>query len=270
MKFLKYLNILSIDVVLASLAIAYMIANLHDLDMQWSVYTALGSMVWLIYTFDHLMDAKSIGDDLVSERHVFHHIYFKQIVYCWLFVLLTSVFTLVPQLPLKTILYGVYGTVFVISHFVLVKLLGSKLAIWIQKEFGVALVFTLGVFIGPLSYIPELNGEIFIEFSRLFLVAFFNLIMFSFFDLEIDTKQNQTSLTRYLGKEKTQFFLLGIDALFVITLLFQHFDQSLYFYSSVLFFYNLMVFSAFNKIIEKQYRFLGDSILIGAALIPFT
>ena len=167
-KFLKYINILSIDVILASLAIAFMIDELHSLSMHWSVYGALGSMVWLIYTFDHLMDAKSIGRDLVSDRHQFHRTYFKQIVYIWSCILVLSAIVLLPFLPNRTILYGVFASTFVVVHFMLVKMLGSKLAIWIQKEFGVALVFTLGVFVGPISYLKGFNVDFVFEFLRLF------------------------------------------------------------------------------------------------------
>jgi hypothetical protein len=269
MKFFKYINILSLDVILASLAIAFMIDELHALGMHWSVYGALGSMVWLIYTFDHLMDAKTIGEDLISQRHQFHERNFKQIIYVWLAILLLSVFVLLPVLPSRTILYGVFASVFVIVHFVFVKLLGSKLAIWVQKEFGVALVFTLGVFVGPLSYVPEVDLSLFTEFTRLFLVAFFNLIMFSLFDLGIDQAQQQTSLTRYLGIKRTYLFLLGIDGLFLLTFLFNHFDSSFYFYSFILLFYNAMVFLKISIKMKERYRLVGDSILIVAAFVPF-
>ena len=269
MRFFNYINILSIDVVLASLSIAFMLDSLHTLNMHWSVYGALASMVWLIYTFDHLMDAKSIGLNLVSDRHKFHDQYFKELVYVWSLIFLISAFILLPYLPERTILYGVFGSVFVIVHFVFVKLLGSKLSIWIQKEFGVALVFTLGVFIGPLSYVTELESSLFVEFSRLFLVAFFNLIMFSLFDVDLDQAQKQTSLSQYLGKKGTNRFLLGIDGLFLFTFFFEHFDSSFYFYSFVLLFYNGLTFLNWNINIEKKYRLIGDFILIGAGLVPF-
>jgi hypothetical protein len=226
-------------------------------------------MVWLIYTFDHLMDAKSIGDNLISDRHKFHLQYFKPIVYVWLGVLLCSVFILLPNLPHQTIIYGVFASTFVIVHFVLVKLLGSKLSIWIQKEFGVALVFALGVFIGPISYISEFDNTIYLEFTRLFLVAFFNLVMFSLFDFQVDLEQKQTSLTQYLGKKRTHFFLLGIDGLYAVTMFFSHFDPSFYFYSFVLVFYNLMIFLNCSSRLNNGYRLVGDSILIAAVLVTW-
>ena len=269
MRFLKYINILSLDVVLAAWSIAFMLSNLHEIHMHWSVYCSLSVTVWLIYTFDHLMDARSIGANLVSDRHKFHKDHFNTILYGWSIILIASVFVLLPRLPHKTILYGVFGSALVVGHFVLVKLLGSKLSVWIQKEFGVALVFSLGVFTGPLSYMKEFDVNLLAEFTRLFLVAFFNLIMFSLFDLGIDKTQNQTSLTRYLGVKRTYILLLSIDFIFVLTLFFCHFDSSLYFYSSVLFFYNILVLIKFNSKSVKQYRLIGDSILIGAALVPF-
>ncbi len=254
---------------LASLAIAYMLSFLHALEMHWSVYGALGASVWLIYTFDHLMDANTIGVSVISERHQFHNRYFKQIVYLWSLTLIVSGFVLLPNLPPKTILYGVVGCAVVIVHFVFVKLLGSKLSIWIQKEFGVALVFTLGVFVGPLSYVNDLTQLILIEFVRLFFVSFFNLVMFSLFDLEIDSAQNQTSIARYLKLKGTYSLLLLIDLLFLSSLFFYHFDSSCYFYAFVLVFYNGLVFLKLKGKIMQYYRFFGDLVLIGAVVVPF-
>jgi len=246
-----------------------MLAFVHNLDMHWSVYTALAVMVWLIYTFDHLMDAKSIGANVTSDRHRFHQQYFKQIIYYWSVLLIASAFVLLPHLPHRTILFGVLGSVFVIVHFVFVKLLGSKLSVWIQKEFGVALVFTLGVFIGPLSYLKSFDDALLLDFIRLFLVAFFNLIMYSLFDLGIDRAQNQTSLTRYLGEKNTRFFLIGLDSLFLLTCVFNQFNSSFFFFFFVLLFYNGMVFLKLGGKTQQYFRLVGDSILIGAVLVPF-
>jgi hypothetical protein len=93
--------------------------------------------------------------------------------------------------------------------------------------------------------------------------------MFSLFDLGIDQAQQQTSLTRYLGIKRTYLFLLGIDGLFLLTFLFNHFDSSFYFYSFILLFYNAMVFLKISIKMKERYRLVGDSILIVAAFVPF-
>lgn len=181
---------------------AFATATLLQVSIPWSVYACLGGAVWLVYTIDHLLDAKQIDEKAVSSRHQFHRDYFALIIRLWIAVLVATLIITIFWLPLITIKFGLVAVGLVIIHLVLVKLLGTKLSILVQKEFGVAMAYAVGVVVGPLSLAGELS-EAFIYFtSQVFLLAFINLLEFSYFDKRIDQLQGQVSLSLVLGRKK--------------------------------------------------------------------
>src|SRR5690606_11649255 len=75
--FYRYLQTLSIDIVLGACAGMLFFDRLIEAELNLIVYLLLGLAVWCIYTFDHLLDARQIGKHASTFRHAFHQEHFK-------------------------------------------------------------------------------------------------------------------------------------------------------------------------------------------------
>lgn len=262
----KNLQLLSIDVVIGACMMAFATSLVLEVSIPWSVYFCLGGAVWLVYTIDHLLDAREIQQKVVSERHSFHLQYFNTLIKVWLVVLALVLTVTLTWLPIVTIKFGLIAAALVVMHLVLVKMLGTKLSILVQKEFGVAIAYVVGVTIGPLSLSEQVPRAFYFYAVQVFLLAFINLLEFSYFDKRVDQLQGQVSLSVILGRNKLQILII---ALLVICF-------SLSLYSIMLFGLNsldLVLFSAWAVLMlimltpktfirNDYYRVFGDMVFL--------
>src|SRR5687767_3029402 len=89
-KFYRLLNILSIDVALGSVCCAAWFAEIFNVNLKPYVLMALGLTVWIIYTIDHLLDARKIHVSASTERHRYHQTNFTPLLYALLIALLVD------------------------------------------------------------------------------------------------------------------------------------------------------------------------------------
>ncbi|NND15102.1 MAG: hypothetical protein HKN89_02110, partial [Eudoraea sp.] len=68
----KYIQAFSIDIALGGVLGALFIARYLGVELDYLVVIELFITVWLIYTFDHLVDSGSGRYDLVAYRHKIH------------------------------------------------------------------------------------------------------------------------------------------------------------------------------------------------------
>lgn len=197
LKAYKYLNVLSIDVVFGACISSLFLADYLAVSLPFSIIWCLALVVFLIYTSDHLMDAQKIKHAAHTERHFFHQKHFLTMF--WICVL-TALLGMVSLfwLPDKTFIYGLYLMALVIAYFILLKLSGSK-AIF-HKELIIALIYTLGIFLGPISvFTGEINFMLIMVFIQFFILAFSNLLLFSCYENEMDKKDGHTSFVKFAG-----------------------------------------------------------------------
>lgn len=207
----RFIQALSVDVAVGAIIMSAWVARLLHVEMHWSVYVAMGLCTWLVYTLDHLIDAKDLDESAVTLRHRVHVRCFKPITYSWLFLLVVALSVVVLYLPLQTILYGLGALTIVTIHFVLVYLLGKRVSVLVHKELGVALAYAFGVFVGPVSYLDFNSPKVLFLFGAIFFIALLNLLLFSYFDYEADQNQGQTSIVRGLGIRRS-LVLIGCTA----------------------------------------------------------
>ncbi len=203
MRFYQYIAILSLDVVLGACAMASMFAEVLQVQMPWSVYTALGLGVWLVYTLDHLLDAREVGKKAITPRHSFHVRHFRSLVMVWGGVLLVSLPVIFFYLPAETIRWGMWIIGFSGVHLALVKLVGSKVSLFVQKELSVATVYSLGVAVGPFSLSESYSPMFFLLLLQVFVFGMINLLELSYFEVRADSSQGQASLSQRLGMKRT-------------------------------------------------------------------
>lgn len=267
LKAYKILQLLSIDVVIGACATSFLVAQVLGITLPSIIYFSLGTSVWLTYTIDHLLDAKANTKQVVTPRHKFHLTYFKPLIYAWLGVFVVTAGLSICFLPFKTIYIGLIASALVVLHLVLVKLLGNKISIYIQKELGIAFTYLVGILVGPISCMEILPIYFYLVVPQVFLLAFINLIEFSYFELEEDTRQGQTSIVHSMGKRNIKRLLAVLLAILLVLniasyVLFPLFLVIQVVLSSMMAVLFTIVYKQRYFEIEERYRLWGDVVFM--------
>lgn len=267
MWLLKTLNHYSIDVALGAMVCCGYFGFVLNVDLShWTILT-LGLTVWAIYTFDHLNDARNLVSENVTKRHLLHKKHQHKLTML-LIVVLLSLSVLIFLIPAKTVLWGASLLCGVLVYFVAMTML--KLNFGYYKEVLIAIIYTLGVLVGPISVAIEINSIHYLIIVSFALLAFLNLVIFSWYDRLIDKTQKFASIVNSLGESKSLFVLkagflivFGLcgliylsgytDHAFVLTLM------------AVLLGYTILNRAKFQE--NQAYRIIGDSIFLLPALL---
>src|SRR5689334_7150262 len=89
-KFYRLLNILSVDVALGAVCCAAWFATLFEVTLRPHAFVVLGLTVWIIYTADHLLDAKRTEGVASTKRHRFHQQHFSFLVVVLILTVITD------------------------------------------------------------------------------------------------------------------------------------------------------------------------------------
>jgi 4-hydroxybenzoate polyprenyltransferase len=211
---------LSVDVALGGIASGAMVVWMLDANMPWIWWVALPMAVWVIYTTDHLLDAYRLKEKAHTPRHLFHHKYFKPIRVVWVLGMVSCLTWVVYFSPKELIFLGFGMGGLVILHLGLVWLIGNRVSWMFHKELGVGLIYTLGVWGGPMVLSPEkVDIVVWLFFIQFLLMALINLLVFSQYEAQTDEKDGQTSFVLAIGPQRTRFLVTALLALsFVIGL----------------------------------------------------
>ena len=224
--------------------------------------------VWLIYTFDHLLDARKINGIPSTIRHRFHKQYQRPLL-AIAFVLLVIGSVTSFYLPVLLFYNGLLGVLFTAAYFLLLQ----KTAFW-QKEICIAIGYTWGIFIAPISLYPGyLDLSQWLLIAQVFLVVFANLLIFSWFDVVNDKRDGHKSMVIYWGiqrSEKIIQFIIGTGILLSFVIFFLNNSQS----TLVMQVLRLLMFSLLLLIYKQPqlfranelYRVIGDGIFYIPAL----
>src|SRR5688572_15677356 len=101
----QYVNILSLDVVAGAVICSLFFARIFNLMVSQYGLAALALTVWIIYTIDHLRDAKTIRKVASTDRHRFHQKYFGHILITLCLVAAVD-FVIILFVPQKVLLLG--------------------------------------------------------------------------------------------------------------------------------------------------------------------
>jgi hypothetical protein len=193
----RMINLLSLDVAAGAVISSIFLCHWQSCQPSMLTLTGLGISVWLIYTADHLLDAKSLNTPALTRRHRFHQRNFNWILIVFCVVCVCDAF-IVWQLPREVLMSGMLLGTLVLLYFLL------QTRMRMMKEFAGAFLYCAGVVL-PVS--PELGnlfkGEIGVVAPLFMLITLSNLILFSFFDQESDRIQRHPSLVAALGSKGT-------------------------------------------------------------------
>jgi hypothetical protein len=197
----RLLNLLSLDVVAGSISSSLFFSHLFKVPVHAAAVFALGLSVWCIYTLDHLHDVAKLSSAAFTERHRFHQRHFT--------LLLRSVGTsviilmgILPFLPKEILKAGAFMFTYLMLYFSL-----KHYAIW--KEFLLSLGYTMGILVPCSTALYSMDSGQLTTIIAFATAALINVILFSWFDIEIDRLSKYPSIAQRLGKQKT-CYLLGV------------------------------------------------------------
>jgi hypothetical protein len=189
----RIFNLLSLDVALGAVVSAALFARILNVAVLPQGFILLGLTVWIVYTADHLLDASSMHEMAMSERHKFHQKNFVIILLVF-FVAGAIALGLTFLIRVQLITAGiVFGT------FVVIYLLVNR---WLKyfKEFTGSLLYTGGVLLPSWSLHTQPFSNYQLTFIIIFsLIAFTNMLIFARFSMEEDILNRQKSLATIMG-----------------------------------------------------------------------
>jgi hypothetical protein len=259
LRLYRLLNILSIDVALGSICCAAWFAELFNVDLRTYAFVSLGLTVWIIYTLDHLLDAKKIVGHASTERHRFHQQYFKLLSIAVIFAVLADLFV-VFFIRKAVFQSGMALASVMIAYFLLHRFLK------LFKEFVIAFLFSCGVMLPSWSIfrtIPSVDVSLII--AQFMITALINLLLFSWFDRHCDSVDKRESFVTLVGETVTQItirILFALNGLLIVLAAFA-FPQVMN-NVFIIFFMNILLFILHSRPaifeVNDRYRLLGDSI----------
>jgi hypothetical protein len=208
----RYVNLLSLDIVAGAVVSALFFARVLDVTLRPVGVLALALTVWVIYTADHLKDARDIGRSASTSRHRFHQEHFRTLLIAAGLAVLVNViivFFLRKQIFVRgTVLAAGVGIYLIVQRYL--KFL---------KEICIAFLYTCGVLLPSYTLTKvELVPAHYLLMVQFAMVAWLNLLIFSWFDREGDEKDKQTSFVTMLGEPITRASIWClIGGIFLVT-----------------------------------------------------
>jgi hypothetical protein len=227
---LHFFNLMSLDVVLGSIAGMYFFSEILETSSPLLSYFILGIAVWGIYTIDHLADARMVNNRASSPRHQFHQKYFKVISAVWLLVVMIGISILILNQEVHfLVLPGIILAFSMTLWMGFLKWKGEKLS-WL-KEISTALFYVLGITLVPwLLKDPEYDEKFFfLMLTGYLFVAFINLLILSYIDQKGDEKDGFGSILVLLSKSQLFNFIWFLGSICLVFLLVILFWQPSYF-----------------------------------------
>lgn len=255
-----FINILSLDIVAGAVVSALFFAKVFQVHIRIYGLLALGLTVWIIYTIDHLRDAKKIEHQASTQRHRFHQQYF------YVMIGFLGLAILLDILIIFFIRQQVFKWGLVLGFIVGLYLIAQR-SLRFLKEIFIASLYTCGVLLLSISTTRmQLNSMHYLLIAQFALVAWINLLMFSWFDQEYDRQDKQNSFVTILGKRTTRIFLHSFCGL---NFLLAFIQISLYGVTPSVFILlsmntTLLLIFLFRTVFAKNdlYRLVGDAVFL--------
>jgi hypothetical protein len=259
-RFYRFLNTLSLDVVTGAVISALFFGKLFQVSIRPYGLIALGLTVWIIYTIDHLRDAKKIAHQASTERHRFHQRNFPLLIVGVGVALLLDVVTIF-FIRKQILEWGL-----ILFSIVILYLIGQR-SLRFAKEVFIACLYSCGVLLPSLA-LTEIQMDfshylIIIQFG---IIAWINLLMFSWFDYEFDQHDNQNSFVTIFGKRITRMVLIGLVTLNFCLAIILAFVYGITLLVFILLLMNTTLLTVFlfrNRLAKNDlYRLLGDAVFL--------
>jgi len=261
----KIIRHLSIDVAIGASSMMYLVAGYLHIEVDSRYYFLLALITWLIYTTDHLMDARNIKHEASTPRHRFHQHYYKLILSAAIIGLFLFV-GLIPRQTTETLFRLSLGLSGMILLYFLSLIWARKTQFrYVIKELFIAACYTVGVSLVPIYHAWPLAVENYLFLGAMFCLALSNLLLFSVHEVHIDLKDENPSVIRFIGVQNLKKILQVIIWLQVALSLYLYLNNAALPSLLLLIMGGLMLClfyfpAAFKK--QEAYRVFGDGIFL--------
>ena len=230
----------------------------------------LGITVWMIYVLDRLLDNQK-NAVIFTERHLFHQSNQRFLWFC--VMICTAVCAgLLLFIPFSIIKFGIIIAFITGSYLLIINQISAKNPFHHYKEPLTAFVYTAAVWgtasLHHLDLTTCFLGLIF------FLIAFQNLLLFSFF--EINNLPEANNLAQFLGKKPSKNIIFGILLVIIVlggfsfVILSKNYQYKIL-SIELLMSFCLVIITHFQSFTRQNecFRWLGDGIFLLPLLIIF-
>ncbi|MDX5319861.1 MAG: hypothetical protein LPK45_02250 [Bacteroidota bacterium] len=196
----KWIRYLSLDVAAGASIMMAFTASVFEVSIDLVYYFLLFLMTWLIYTTDHLMDARNIPHEASTPRHRFHQMYYRPI----LSAAIIGLFVFIGLIPRETteLLFrlglGLAGLV--LLYFLSLIWARKTQFRYVLKEVFIAFCYTAGVALVPAYLDWPLSPMNWVFLMVIFLLALGNVFIFSLREMKFDLHDEHPSAIRFLGQ----------------------------------------------------------------------
>jgi len=200
---------LSLDIVAGVIcgAIFSVSATGASLPLAW--WFLLPGCTWLVYAWDHLLDARhGDGNRPSNPRHRFYQEHFGILLTVTAGLTLALPVVAVRGLPAPLLFAGGLLGLSSIAHVATAR---TRKPPTVPKELSAAVVYTSGIWFGPLMAMPGgVSPWVFLLAGLHLVAAASNLAVFSIFELPLDRADRQQSLVRSWGARATRSGVRGL------------------------------------------------------------
>jgi hypothetical protein len=252
--FYRTINLLSIDVAAGAVCSSLLFAKILEVHILSYGLASLGLSVWIIYTTDHLLDARKIKTPAATERHRFHQRHFNLLlIFLGVAIIANGLIILFVRKPV--LISGIIVASFVAIYLVLHRYLKF------MKEFFIALFYTIGVLLPSVSVTPlAWNEWPWILIIQFFFTALINLILFSWFDFAKDLRDETVSFVTVVGERAGRIFLGIIFCIaFILAIGFSSGSSQVVIFIMNAILLIVFIFPQYFAITDR-FRLIGDSV----------
>lgn len=265
-KFYQYIRAFSLDVVAGAVISARWIGDYFDADIPTSAILALGLTVWLIYTIDHLLDARKMKSKDALFRHIIHY---KNAPYIFGLIAIVSMVLIFLLQNLKLFLIG-YGLVLgfvVFCYLVYIHFIRKK--VYWGKEWFIALVYATGICLPTFAFIQNIPPILIYFWIQLFLLASINLILFNMIEYKVDKKLGFNSFATAKGADFSRrvilFLLFAFTVIWSSSFLFFKAEELLDYQAIFILMASVLAMVLSKEVVLRQeewYRVIGDIVFV--------
>lgn len=272
LRIIQFLRLFSIDIVFGTLASLLLSANILNSDIDGITYLVLGLVVFIIYSFDHLIDGIKSKGAGTKYSDVFFYEHRNFIILMLIVCVLISLTLIILFLPLGIIIPGLFFSLLMAVYFLLHfsnYLIVKKFFI---KELWISFIYSIVIW-GLAYFNSDRNPglEEYILFLSFLIMILANVLIYSYYDY----KTSDREVSMISGQLKKIRKLIYSSLLLAILLL----GASMFFHGEILAVYFIMTGIAlmlfisirFDKVMSSNalYGIIADAAFLLPCILMF-